>query len=443
MSNDNISSTSVASGEPAFEAGLRKRLAAGLAVVGLMVLGVGGWAATAQLAGAVIASGHIAVEGSTKKVQHPTGGIVGAILVKEGDRVGADTVLLRLDDTQTRANLGIVQSQLIELIGRKARLEAESNAEESIVFPVGFEQADEASQRVAAGERRLFAARRTTTASQVAELRERIGQFQTEIEGLGAQREAKQGEVKLVEEELLRVRDLSGRNLLPATRLLAIEREALRVKAEHGALVAQIARTEGQISETRAQILSLEQGLRTEAQKELRDMEARIGELAERKIAAEDQLRRVEVRAPHAGIVHQLAVHTVGGVIAPGESLMTIVPDNEPLTVEIKVSPADIDQIRPGQITVVRFPSFSQRTTPQLTGTLTRVAADLTHEERTGFSYYVVKVELSPSELAKLGAVKLIPGMPVESLTGTEERTALSYFLRPLTDQFVRAFRES
>jgi len=422
---------------------LRMRLIAGLAVVGVMVLGVGGWSATAKLSGAVIAPGQVVIEGSSKKVQHPSGGVVGAILVQEGDRVAANSVVLRLDDTQTRAALGIVRSQLIELTGRKARLVAESNADKEMVFPEGFEDADAPSRQVAAGERRLFEARRTTMEGQATQLRERIGQYKMEIEGLSAQRDAKKKEVKLVEDELRRVRDLADRSLLPVTRLLASEREALRVEAEHGALIAQIARTEGQISETRVQILSLEQNLRADAQKELRDVEARISELSERRIAAEDELRRVEIRAPHAGIVHQLAVHTIGGVVRAGEELMTIVPEDEPLTIEIKVAAADIDQVNPGQTTVVRFPAFNQRTTPELTGTLTRVAADLTREERTGQSYYIAKVELGNDELSKLDRMKLIPGMPVESFTQTEERTALAYFTRPLTDQFARAFREN
>lgn len=422
---------------------LRNRLIAGLSVVGLMLVGVGGWAATAKLSGALIAPGQVAIEGSSKKVQHPTGGVIGAILVKEGDRVAANDVLLRLDDTQTRAALGIVTSQLTELIGRKARLAAESDAEGKLAFPEGYETSDPAAKEVAAGEKRLFEARRTVIEGQSAQLHERIGQYAQEIEGLGAQRDAKKKEVVLVEDELGRVRDLSNRSLLPVTRLLASEREALRVKAEYGALVAQIARTDGQISETRLQILSLQQNARTEAQKELREVEARLSELAERKIAAEDQLRRIEIRAPHAGIVHQLAVHTVGGVVGAGEALMTIVPEDEPLTVEIKILPADIDQVHAGQTTNVRFPAFNQRTTPELTGRLTRVAADLTHEERTGQSYYVAKVELDAAETAKLGSLKLVPGMPVETFTQTEERTALNYFTRPLTDQFERAFREN
>jgi HlyD family secretion protein len=350
---------------------------------------------------------------------------------------------MRLDDTQTKAALGIVQSQLTELIGRKARLAAESNGDKDMVFPDGFEQASEYAQRVATGERRLFDARRTTAEGQAAQLRERIGQYGKEIEGLTAQRDAKMQEVTLVQDELRRVRGMSDRDLLPVTRLLASEREALRVKAELGALIAQIARTEGQISETRLQILSIDQGIRTDAQKDLREAEARIGELSERKITAEDQLRRIEIRSPHAGIIHQLNVHTVGGAVSAGEALMTIVPDDQALTVEIKISPADIDQISPGQTTLVRFPAFSQRTTPELAGTLKRVAADVTRDEKSGMSYYLARVELGKPELMKLGRLKLVPGMPVESFIQTEERTALTYFTKPLTDQFSRAFREN
>jgi HlyD family secretion protein len=207
--------------------------------------------------------------------------------------------------------------------------------------------------------------------------------------------------------------------------------------------LAQIARADGQVSETGLQILTIDQGIRSDAQKELREIEARVAELAERKIAADDQLRRVDMRAPHAGIVHELAVHTVGAVIAPGETVMTIVPSGEVLEVEIKIAPADIDQVAAGQQAMLRFSAFNQRTTAEVPGAVSRVSADLTHDPRLGTSYYVGQIEVSSEVISKIDSIKLIPGMPVEVFIETGQRTALAYFTKPLTDQFARAFREN
>ena len=423
--------------------GLQRRLFASLAVSAVLVLGVGGWAALAHLSGAVIAPGLVVVKGSSKKVQHPTGGVIGDIRVRDGDRVAVGDVLLRLDDTQTRAALGVVQSQLTEFTGRKARLSAQRDGRQGIAFPDGFAASGIEAQRVAEGEQRLFEALRDTANGQKSQLRERVGQYKQEIEGLSVQRDAKRQEIELVEEELARVGDMSKRQLVPITRLLTIKREAIRVKAEYGALLAQIARAEGQVSETGLQILTIDQGIRSDAQKELREIEARVAELSERKIAAEDQLRRVDMRAPHDGIVHELAVHTVGAVIAPGETVMTIVPSGEVLEVEIKIAPADIDQVAAGQQAMLRFSAFNQRTTAEVAGKVARVSADLTHDPKLSTSYYVGQIEVGKDNVATTDSMKLIPGMPVEVFIETGQRTALAYFTKPLTDQFARAFREN
>lgn len=422
--------------------GLQRRLLGGLLVAGFLVFGIGSWSAIANLSGAVIAAGLIVVDSSSKKVQHPSGGIVGAILVKNGDAVTAGDVVLRLDDTQTRAALGVIVSQLVELTGRKARLTAEREDAAEIVFPSDFAGMGPDVERVAAGERRLFEARRKTVSGQKAQHRERIEQLRHEITGLSSQRDAKGRELKLVREELGRLTDLYRRNLLPVTRVLAMQRDETRIDGEHGALVAQIARANGQIGEIELQLLTIDQTIRSDAQKELRELEARIAELSERRVAAEDQLKRIDLRAPISGTVHELSVFTVGGVIAQGETLMLIVPKDDRLVIEVRVSPVDIDQLRLGQASVLRFPAFNLRTTPEVSGKLTRIAADLTREQQTGQSYYVARIEVDDAGLAVLGSLKLIPGMPVEAFIETGERTALSYLVKPLTDQFARAFKE-
>jgi HlyD family secretion protein len=238
------------------------------------------------------------------------------------------------------------------------------------------------------------------------------------------------------------VRELWRKKLIQLSRLTELERASARLDGERGQLIATTARTKGKISETELEILQIDQDLRSEVGKELAEVRGKTTELAERKIAAEDLLKRVDIRAPQSGKVHQLAVHTVGGVVTPGEPLMLIVPDYDVLKIEARLSPQDIDQIRPNQKVILRFSSFNQRTTPELTGSVTMISADLTKDEKTGAGYYTVRIGLPDHELARLGALKLVPGMPVESFIETGERTALSYFVKPLSDQIARAFRE-
>jgi HlyD family secretion protein len=422
--------------------GLRKRLLAGLAAVIVLVVGAGGWAATTLISGAVIAPGFVVVESNIKRVQHPSGGVVGAINVKNGDLVRAGDVVMRLDDTQTRASLGVIVSQLIDLTGRKARLEAERDDTPAIAFPAGFESQGSEAQRIVDGERKLLTAKRQTLTAQKSQLRERIGQLQLESEGVKSQRTAKSKELGLIVEEKSRVEDMHERNLTPVTRVLAMQRDVIRVEGEYGALTAQLGRIGGQINEISMQLLTLEETQRSDAQKELREIEARIAELSERRIAAEDMLKRIDIKSPLEGVVHDLAVHTVGGVIAGGETVMMVVPSSDRLTIEARILPQDIDRVRVGQSVVLRFSAFNQRTTPELAGTLSRVAADLTREPQTGNSYFLVRVTVEDKELARLSGEKIVPGMPAEVFIGTGERTALSYLVKPMTDQIARSFRE-
>lgn len=427
--------------DPIHEAAYRRRVMVGIGLCVLLVFGCGGWAAVSSISGAVVAGGSVVVESSVKKVQHPSGGIVGAIPVKNGDQVKAGDLLLRLDDTQTRANLGVIVSQLTELNGRKARLAAERDGVMEITFPDGFES-DADGQRVAAGERRLFVAKRKSIDGQKAQLEERIGQYRSEIQGLSRQEKAKTSELALVKEELGRVEAMYKQQLTPVTRVLAMQRDATRIDGEHGSVISQIARAEGQISEISIKLIELEETLRADAQKELREVEGRIAELNERKISAEDMLNRVELHAPQAGIVHELAVHTIGGVIAPGDVIMSIIPVQDELAIEVRLSPTDIDQVVVGQHAKLRFPAFNQHSTPELYGSVTRVAADVTRDPQTGASFYVARIKVNDGDIAKFHKMKLVAGMPVEGYIQTGERTALSYLTKPFTDQLARAFRE-
>jgi HlyD family type I secretion membrane fusion protein len=416
-------------------------LVGGLAVL-ILVAGGGSWAVTARLSGAVIAPGFLVVERNVKKVQHLDGGIVAGIAVKEGDRVAAGQVVLRLDNMLTKTELGVIETQLVELAGRKARLLAERNGEDNLRFEPGFDAMGATAPSVREGELRLFAESRKSRESQKSQLQMRVGQFGEEIVGLRLQIEAKEGELKLIGKELEQVRYLHEGKLTSVSRLYAMERELTKLNGEKGNLTAQVARAKGQISEINLQIVSIDQNARTEAQRELRSIEARMAELQERQAAARDRLKRTDLRAPLSGVVHELAVHTVGGVVTPASPIMTIVPDGERLSIEVRISPADIDQVAIGQAARVRFTAFNQRTTPEASTVVTRVAANVSQDPKSGASFYTGELEIDRSVEKTLGGLKLLPGMPVEVFIATSERTAFSYFVKPLTDQFARAFKE-
>ena len=422
---------------------IQRHLLGGLAIVALLAGGVGGLAATTELSGAVIAPASLVVDSNVKKVQHPTGGVVGELRVRDGDKVQAGDIVVRLDETITQANLAIVVKSLNELQARLARLEAERDNVDSIRFPAELlaRASDPDAARSMTGERNLFEFRRSARAGQKAQLRERIAQLKEEIQGLTGQVAAKKRETELIGQELEGVRDLWRKNLVQIQRVTALERDAARLEGERGQLIAATAQAKGKISEIELQILQIDQELRSEVAKDLREAQGKIAELVERKVAAEDQLKRIDIRAPQNGMVHQSTVHTVGGVITAGEAIMLIVPEADVLTVEAKLAPQDIDQVRVGQSAALRFSAFNQRTTPELNGVVTRVSADLTTDQRTGAAYYIVRITLSESEIGRLDGLRLVPGMPVEAFIRTGERTVLSYVTKPFTDQINRAFR--
>jgi HlyD family secretion protein len=423
---------------------IRRHMTAGIIVVILLAGGVGGWASTTQIAGALIAPGSVVVHSHVKKVQHPTGGVIGKLYVQDGDRVKAGQVLVKLDDTVPRANLAVVVKGLDELAARKARLEAERDGADSVTFPPSLlaRANDPTVANAITNERKLFELRRAARSGQKAQLNQRIAQLKDEINGLNAQLDAKTREIALIGKELDGVRDLWQKNLVPITRVTALERDAARLDGERGQLVAAVAQAKGKVTETELQIMQIDQDLSSQVAKDLREVDAKTGEFIERKVTAEDQLKRIYIRAPQDGVVLQSTVHTIGGVITPGETIMQIVPETDNLMVEAKVNPRDIDQVQVGQATMLRFPEFDMRTTPEIEGTVAQVSADTTTDQRTGQSYYTVRIAMSKQEIARLGNVKLIPGMPVEAFVQTGERTVMSYLTKPLRDQFMRAFRE-
>ena len=423
---------------------IRRHLFISVIVIVLLVGGIGGWAATSEFAGAVIAQGTLVVDTNSKKVQHPTGGVVAELNVRDGDQVKLGDVVIKLDDTQTRANLQIVAKGLDELMARRAREEAELDGQEQVTFPADLLQRkdDQEVARLVGGEAKLFETRRKTREGLKAQLGERVLQSDEEIRGLTAQVASKEKQIEWIQQELEGVRDLWAKKLVQFNRVTSLEREQARLEGERGQLIASIAQAKGKISETRIQILQIDQDMRTEVGKDLAEIRAKSAELIEKRVAAEDQLKRIDIRAPQNGMVHQLDVHTVGGVVSAGQQIMLIVPAADKLIVEAKVQPQDIDQVRIGQAAVMRFSNFNSRTTPEVNGEVSVVSADVTQDQRTGISYYTVRIAVSPAELARLGEHKLQPGMPVEVFIQTTVRTVVSYFVRPFQDQIAKAFRE-
>ncbi len=408
----------------------------------LLGVGIGGWAARATLSGAVIAGGSIVVERNVKKVQHSYGGIVAEINVRNGDLVEAGAVLVRLDATQIRAELGIVETQQAELTARGVRLAAERDNAKTLDMPQALLSRSPEARTAAEGELRLFRENARTRDTQKEQLRLRIGQIEEEITGLSAQRDAKAGELVIIARELEQVSHLFKKALTPATRVYAMEREMKRISGEHGGLIAQIARAHGQISEINVQIIAVDETARAQAQRELRDVEARLAEVSERAIVARDKLQRIEIRAPQKGTVHELAVHTVGGVVTSAEQLMLIVPEGETLVVQARIQPTDVDQVMTGREARLRLSAFHQQETPELKGRVIGISADTSSDNKSGQSFYVARLEIADPAAALPKEVKLVPGMPVEVFISTGDRTALSYLAKPFTDQMRRAFRE-
>ncbi|GLR46175.1 HlyD family type I secretion periplasmic adaptor subunit [Mesorhizobium amorphae] len=423
---------------------IRRYLLAGVATCILLVGGVGSLAAVTDISGAVIATGTLVVDSNVKKVQHPTGGVVGEIRVREGDAVKSGDILVRLDATLTRTNLAIIAKGLDEFEARLARLEAERDGRVTITFPqqVASRENDPVIARILAEERSLFEFRRRARIGQKAQLAERIAQLAEEISGLTEQKGAKRQEIELIGTELDGIRKLWEKKYVSIQRMTALQRDAIKLEGEHGQLTASIAQAKGRCEEIELQIVQIDQDLHSQVAAELREVQGRISEFVERKVAAEDELKRVDIRSPQDGIVHQLAVHTVGGVLSAGEPIMLIVPVADKLTVEARIAPQDIDQLTSGQNAVLRLSAFNQQTTPQLTGVLTNISADLTIDERSGVGFYTARVMLPQEELAKLNGLTLAPGMPSEVFFPTADRTMLSYLVKPLSDQLQRAFRE-
>lgn len=422
-----------------------RHLALGAITLIVLVFGVGAWSAFANIAGAIVATAKLKVESERQVVQHPEGGVVAEIMVKEGDRVAAGQTLIRLDDTLIQAELNIIEGQLFEIMSRRARLSAERDQAEVPVFDeelLQFATTNPKINSLIEGQTRLFIARKDTVARETEQLRERQTQIREEITGAEAQQTALSQQLDFVDKELTNLRDLQAKGLAQASRVLALERENARLLGQRGELIATIAGLKGQISEIEIQLLGLESGRREEAITQLRDLEFREYELREQRNSLQERISRLDIVAPKPGRVIGMTVFALRSVVQSAEPILFIVPSDVNLVVEAQVEIVNIDQVYPGQPARLRFSAFSARTTPDIAGTVMKVSPDAFEDERAGRSYYLAELAINNGELAKLGDVELIAGMPVDAYITMGDRSPFSYFTKPLTDYFQKAFRE-
>jgi HlyD family secretion protein len=416
--------------------GIAPRVMVSAALAGVLVFGVGGWAAQAKLAGAVIAQGQLVVPDQVKTIQHRDGGIVADIPVANGDAVKAGDVLLRLDETQTRVELTIIQSQLSQLRAMKTRLEAERDGMDTIIFTHASIAAD-----VAGNETKLFLENRRMILNQKQQLEMQITQLEDQIDGLDSQRSANEAEKGIIAEEIAVSEKLAKGGLIKLSEFRDLQKQVARIDGTRGEVAARVAEAEGEISELRIKLLSIDQTTRSETQKEIVNIESKLAELGEREIAASDRLSRMEVRAPVDGFVYDLQMHTISGVIGAGATIMSIVPRGDDMKVEIRIPPADIDRVSPGQVARMRLTAFNSATTPEVPGIVEFVAGATVLDRATGQPYYLATVSMN-LENTGLTDRKLMPGMPIEVYVHTAERSAWSYLTKPFTDQVMKAFRE-
>ncbi|MEW2915755.1 HlyD family type I secretion periplasmic adaptor subunit [Ruegeria sp. ANG10] len=417
----------------------------GFAALLILVGGLGIWSVQTRLAGAIISQGTIEVQSSRQVVEHPDGGVVGEIFVRDGDEVAEGDMLVRLDDTFLSSERTIVESQLFELLARRARLVAERDGGDAPALAAlldEIQKQDDIDAELIAGQQRLFEARLETLDQQTQQLGKQRVQIDSEIEGTEAQLVSLRRQVELIQNELKDQQDLLQRGLTQASRVSALQREEASLTGEIGRLEAAVARLKGQISATEIEIVELTATRREEAITELRDVQTQIAELAERRLSLEERLSRLDIRAPVGGTVYGSQVFALQSVIQPAEPMMYVVPQDTPLLVAARVDAIHVDQLHIGQPVALRFPAFNQRETPEIDGRVITVSADTFTDDATGQTFYRAEVAPEDNQIERLNGQALLPGMPVETMIKTDERTPLSYMVKPMADYFNRAFRE-
>lgn len=424
---------------------LRRHALMGTGLIAALVVGLGGWSATARVESAVVSSGVVVVEGGSRKVQHPEGGVVKQILVRNNEVVEAGQLLVTLDDVYARAELEVVMAQLREALGAKARLTAESTGEAAMEMPAlpGTLAVDPKLRVVMGEQQRLMRSRKASQDSAAARINELITEKRSVITGYESQLEAFDSQLKVVREELNQLQTLQGKELVSNQRVNEMKRSEAELSGQIASVRSSISATESSIAELRMQSDQTISDFRAEAQSQLQTTSQQVAELMEKQLAAQARLSRLEIRAPVAGTIHEAAVHTIGGVVAPGDTLMLVVPEPDHLVIDTRVSPLEVSRLHVGQAAEVRLLNFDANSTPALAGSVDAISPDLLQDRATGVQYYSVRVDIADAEMAKLPAgADLVPGMPAESFFQTGERTVWSYLMGPVEARFRHTFRE-
>lgn len=424
----------------------RRPVIYGLLTLVALVAGFGTWSVMTTISGAIVTSGQIEVEQNRQVVQHPDGGVVATINVAEGDTVAAGDLILSLDGAMIRSELAIVEGQFFETLARRGRLEAERDNAAEITF--GTDLLDAAPQRPEVvekieGQVRLFEAKRESLASQTEQLGKQRDQIEQQIIGIDAQSQALTTQLSLLQQELTDQKGLLEQGLTQASRVLELQREDAGLRGRMGELKASRAQAGGRITETEIEVLRLASDLREEANLQLRESGAQELELSERRRALAERIARLDVRAPVSGIVLGLTVTTPRAVLRPADPVLYLIPQDRPLVIATQVQPIHVDQVYVGQSVKLVFSAFSTNDTPELNGRVAVISADALIDQRSQAPYYRAEIVLDPGEMEKLNGQTLLPGMPVDAFIQTDARTPLAYLLKPFTDYFNRAFRES
>lgn len=423
----------------------RRPIWTGVLTIVLLIAFFGGWGMMTTISGAVVAPGVVQVEQNRQIVQHPDGGVVAEIAVQEAQTVQSGELLIRLDGTQIKASLAIVEGQLFDAMARKSRLEAERDDLTELAFSAELTDLAKSRPDVAEqieGQKRLFVARLETQSAQIDQLGKRLDQIASQGQGIAAQMAAVSDQIALLQPEIADQQTLLDKGLAQSARIMDLKREVARLDGNRGELQSNLAQSEGKATETKLQILQIKSARREDANTQLRDMGDKTLELAERRRALTEQVDRLEIRAPVSGIVLGLAVTTPHSVIRPADPILYIIPQDRPLIIIAQIPPIHVDEVRVGQEVRVSFAAFSARTTPQLSGTLTTISADAMTDQASHQSFYRAEITLEAGEMAKLKDNKLVPGMPVQAYIGTGDRTPMAYLLKPFTDYFRMAMRE-
>ena len=418
---------------------------AGTIAILLLFGGVGTWAATTRISAAIIAPGTIAVESKIKTVQHLEGGIIGEILVQNGDKVTAGQVLVRLDDTAIRASLAIVTGNLREMEASLARLKAERDESSNIAFPDSLlkQEKQPEIEAMLLGQNSLFKVRRKSRQRQKEILRQRSLQLLEQIKGLEMQRSAKQKQIDIITRSIEKKSGAAMKGVISSDTMDNYHQQMAELSGDVGDIIARIAKTRGSIEEIEQQILQIDEEFREKVLSDIRQTQTSLNELREKKTALEEKLRRVDIRAPQGGRILNLSVFTVGGIISPASPILQIIPENDHLIIESRISPMDVDQITIGQEAAIHLSAFDNRTTPVLMGTVKSRSAAQIIDKASNTSFFNLIIVLPEDQLKRLKKdQKLVPGMPVEVFVQTGERSPLDYFLKPFLDQIKWAMKE-